>query len=254
MSSDKSIEMLCAIHEDTPRQGPGSRSSTLRALQMVPQLTRRESVLDIGCGTGAQALVLAERMPRARITAVDIYRPFLDSLSERAAAAGLAGRIETRLGDMGALDDPPGSRDLIWAEGSAFVIGFEQALAAWRPLLRRGGVLGLSEVCWFVDEPPPEAAAAWQRWYPGIRPVAHRLEAVEDAGYRLLGHFSLPSSDWTEEYFAPLDARLPALREQFRDDPQGLEVIEDTRYEHDLYREHEGVWGYEMIVAERAGA
>lgn len=248
MNEERMVELLCFVHEETPRQGPGSRASTLRALELVPDRETRRTVIDVGCGTGAQTLVLAERLPNATVTAVDVHRPFLVTLGARAAEAGLAGRIRTRVGDMAALDVPTGSQDLVWAEGSAFVMGFEEALGAWRPLLAPGGVLALSEVCWFVDEPPPECADFWQASYPAIGSVDDRLRTIGAAGYRVLGHFSLPEEDWLEEYYAPLERRLESLRRDHGDDPELLEVIEASFHEMDVYRRHPGVWGYEMFV------
>ncbi|MCT7971638.1 class I SAM-dependent methyltransferase [Laspinema olomoucense] len=44
---------------------------------------------------------------------VDLHEPFLQQLKVWARQAGLRDRITIRQGDMGALEDPPGSFDLI---------------------------------------------------------------------------------------------------------------------------------------------
>ncbi|WHY99634.1 hypothetical protein [Peribacillus simplex] len=36
--------------------------------------------------------------------------------------------------------------DLIWAEGSIYIIGFQKGLKVWKPFLNRGGYLVCSEV------------------------------------------------------------------------------------------------------------
>jgi ubiquinone/menaquinone biosynthesis C-methylase UbiE len=51
-------------------------------------------VADIGCGTGASTLVLAQLL-NARITAVDFLQDFLDVLEEKAESMGVADRIST---------------------------------------------------------------------------------------------------------------------------------------------------------------
>jgi SAM-dependent methyltransferase len=56
-------------------------------------------VLDIGCGTGPQTLVLARRL-NGKILAIDHKQPNLDALRRRAEAAGVSEKIETRLQDM----------------------------------------------------------------------------------------------------------------------------------------------------------
>lgn len=36
--------------------------------------------------------------------------------------------------------------DIIWSEGAIFIIGFEQGLREWKPFLKLGGYLVLSEL------------------------------------------------------------------------------------------------------------
>ena len=81
--------LMVDLHRDGVRQGPGSEEETLRALDLT-RLDRaaRLRIADIGCGTGASTLVLASRLPNARITAVDLSAEFLGVLAERARAAG----------------------------------------------------------------------------------------------------------------------------------------------------------------------
>lgn len=105
------LEALFTLFSGLPRQGPGSDRSTLDALRRLPPLPPQATVLDLGCGTGRQTLVLAREL-RARITAIDIHQPYLDGLARNAAAAGLSDFIRTRCLSMDALDYPPASIDL----------------------------------------------------------------------------------------------------------------------------------------------
>lgn len=47
------------------------------------------SVLEVGCGVGAQTLTLAARSPGARISSIDVSRASLEEAARRARAAGL---------------------------------------------------------------------------------------------------------------------------------------------------------------------
>ncbi|MGE5484827.1 MAG: hypothetical protein ACM3X4_07420 [Ignavibacteriales bacterium] len=44
------------------------------------------------------------------------------------------------------LSFPPESFDLIWSEGAIYIMGFGNGLTAWKPLLRRGGYVVVSEL------------------------------------------------------------------------------------------------------------
>lgn len=70
-------------------------------------------VVDVGCGCGLIALMLAQRLPGVPIEAVDIDGPSLEDARANVAASPFAGRITLTEGDF--LSLPP------FPEGTAFV-------------------------------------------------------------------------------------------------------------------------------------
>jgi len=50
-------------------------------------------IIDLGCGFGATAIVLAQRFPKSEVVGVDLSGPLLALAEERAADAGLADRV-----------------------------------------------------------------------------------------------------------------------------------------------------------------
>jgi SAM-dependent methyltransferase len=106
-------------------------------------------VLDLGSGAGVAAVALAERFPLAAVTAIDGSWPLLDLVQARAADAGVADRVATRVADLeGPLDQlaTPGSVDLVWASMVLHhVAALPQTLSAIHRLLRPGGVFAVVE-------------------------------------------------------------------------------------------------------------
>jgi SAM-dependent methyltransferase len=249
---DTSWSYFFEIYEQMPRQGPGTRESTLAALAMVPRLEAWQRILDVGCGSGTQTLDLAAAT-EASIVAVDIHAPFLERLARRAGALGLAGRITTELGDMGDLPYPDGSFDVIWSEGAIFIVGFARGLTSWRRLLVPGGYLVVSELCWLVDEPAPEVAAFFAAEGAEVGDLAARRRAVAGAGYELLGDFVLPAEAWWDNYYAPLGTCLQHFRARHAGDPAALEVAARSQQEIELYQRHAGEFGYGVFVMRRDG-
>ncbi|WOX21000.1 bifunctional class I SAM-dependent methyltransferase/N-acetyltransferase [Streptomyces solicathayae] len=235
-----------ALHHGLPRQGPGSDSTTRRLLSLCGPLPARPRVLDLGCGPGRSALLLAAEAG-AEVTAVDLHRPFLDELRTAAEARGLGGSVHTVEADMGALDLPDGSFDLIWAESSAYVIGFDTALRAWRGLLAPGGTLVLTECEWTTGAPGPEARAFWDQHYT-LRTTAENTAATVAAGYHVLGVVPQPESDW-EAYYGPLGERADAADPSA---PGMAEALAATRAEIAMRREHGAEYGYTGYVLRRA--
>ena len=208
-----------ALFFGLPRQGPGSDACTEKMFRLVPDLPSCPEILDIGCGSGMQTMALARLAPDARITAVDIFPQVLDRLRERAEKAGVSGRVKPVQASMDALSFPPASFDLLWAEGSIFVIGMEAGLAAWKKFLRPGCCLAFTESCWFTDTPSEEAREFWEMCYPAIKTVEDTRAAIERAGYTVCTDFPLPGSAWWDEYYTPMLERLPKAREACRGRP-----------------------------------
>ena len=92
-------ELLIDLHKMNKRQGPGGDAQTLKALQLSGLMTSTQSmqIADIGCGTGASTLVLAENL-NASITAIDLFQDFLDILNANAQKRGFADKITTQSG------------------------------------------------------------------------------------------------------------------------------------------------------------
>lgn len=252
MDKQAMFTLLVDLHRDGQRQGPGSNTETLRALDLTRLARAAElDVADIGCGTGAASLALAGALPRARIVAVDLFPEFLDSLAVRARAAGCSAQIQTLPGSMEALPFAAGSLDLIWSEGAIYNMGFSAGIEAWRSFLRPGGVLAVSEITWLHPDPPTEVHSHWTTEYPEIATAAAKIALLERAGYDLLGYFVLPPAAWLDNYYRPTEARIPAFLERHAHRPEAAEIVQLERQEADLYRRFQDSFSYGFYVARR---
>jgi SAM-dependent methyltransferase len=237
------------LFEGLPRQGPGSDACTSEALRRLPPLPARPRVLDLGCGAGRQTLVLAEAL-RTKVVAVDLHQPFLDQLEAAARERGLAHLIETRRADMGALDLPEASVDLLWSEGAIYLLGFEAGLRLWRPWLAPGGLAAVSECSWLGETRSAEVTAFWREAYPAMGSVAENIARAERAGFEVCDWFALPPSAWWDDYYAPLLRRIEDLAPDAN--PALAAVIAETEDEIDFYRRHYAVYGYVFYLMRAA--
>lgn len=254
MGDDKQIStdhVIFRIYETLPQLGPGDDASTERALSLLPDLPPNPKILDVGCGTGRQSLALA-RLSRGHVTAVDIYEPFVAQLRESAQQAGLADQIQATTGNMAALEFAAGTFDLIWSEGAIYLMGFATGLQAWRPLLKRDGLVAVTEVSWLVDDPPQGCRHYWEREYPAIASIPTNLDRVRESGYEPLGHFALPASSWWEPYYVPLLARIDRIEPELRGDSDAEAVIQGVREEVDLFRAYSDTYGYVFYLMRRS--
>jgi SAM-dependent methyltransferase len=236
------IEVFWLAHEGLPRQAPGSTATTQLLLSLAGPIADRPRIVDIGCGTGVATLPLA-LATGGSVLAVDTHQPFLDRLVADAGAAGLAGRVRTSSTPMQDLALPAGSVDLLWAEGSAYLMGVDAALAAWRPLLAPGGALVLTEVGWTTPDPAPAAREYWTAGYPAIRGTAATVAAAESAGWTVLATYLLPDADWAA-YYDPMAERVAELRGRGADPG----ALDELAREIEMRRAHGGDYGYTGYV------
>jgi SAM-dependent methyltransferase len=103
------------------------------------------SVLEAGCGVGAQTAALARRSPGAHITAIDIDPASVHATRRRVAEAGLVG-VQVAQADLTRPPFAPASFDHVFV---CFVLEHlprpAQALATLGRLLRPGGTLTVIE-------------------------------------------------------------------------------------------------------------
>ncbi|MEV7611787.1 bifunctional class I SAM-dependent methyltransferase/N-acetyltransferase [Streptomyces sp. NPDC089799] len=247
-----SREAFFTLHRDLPRQGPGSDTTTRALLSLAGPLPERPRILDLGCGPGRSALLLAAEAGGAglaEVTAVDPDAGFLDELRTTAESRGLADRVRPVRAGLGAPPFPDGSFDLVWAEGSASAIGFDTALAAWRRLLAPGGTLVLTACEWTVATPSAAVRALRDRHH-SLRTGAGNLAAAQAAGYRVLGVVPQPASD-RDEYHRPPAARAAAAGPGA---PGTAAALSATREEIAVPERHGHEYGYTGYVLRPATA
>ncbi|SIN59572.1 Methyltransferase domain-containing protein [Parasphingorhabdus marina DSM 22363] len=245
------LDLIIDLHKQGHRQGPGGDDETrlaitLSGLQDKSGLT----IADIGCGTGASTLVLAEALD-AQVIAVDFLPDFLERLDEGAAAAGLSDRITTQAVSMDALTFDPGSLDAIWSEGAIYNIGFEKGVRAWRDFLKPDGILAVSELTWLTDARPTELEDHWTREYPEVATGSAKMAILERAGYAPLGYFPLPRHCWLDNYYRPMQARFPEFLERHGQSEAAQAILRAEQKEIDLYERHADFFGYGYYVARR---
>jgi ubiquinone/menaquinone biosynthesis C-methylase UbiE len=237
------------VYGTLPRAGPGDDGSTRKAFEMMKGLPEKPKILDIGCGPGKQTMELA-RLSKGKIVALDNHQPFLDGVNKEAKALGLSEYVETLNQDMNTMEFPPESFDVVWAEGSLFVMGFDNGLKVCRPMLKKGGYIGLTELVWLRDDPSLDARE-WAKEYAAMKNVPDNLRLFKTSGYDVIGHFTLPVSSWFDGYYDPMQKRIDELGNKYKDNAVALEVVDSAQREIDGFKKCSGEAGYEFFVVRK---
>lgn len=243
-------EVFFEIHSNNMREGPGNSECTQKAFALLRDLPTKPRILDVGCGPGAQTIDLS-RLTDGTITAMDNHAPFVQSLNNKIMEEALGNRVQAVVGDMCDLRFEENSFDLIWSEGAIYIIGFEKGFRKWKPLLKKGGYLAVSELTWIKSDPPTQVAKFWKEGYPAMQNIEGNLRIIEKAGYRTTGHFILPESAWWDTYYGPIEKKLPSMRKKYRDQPEPLSVIEAEQMEMDLFRRYSEYYNYVFYITQK---
>lgn len=239
------LKALIKLHRGLKRLGPGDTDFSKQILKQLPALPANPRVADIGCGTGAGTLLLAEKY-HVRVKAVDFSADFLKELQKRAKQQGLENLIEIIHADMGQLNWPPASLDLLWSEGAAYNIGFACALRRWRPWLAVNGLAVLSEMNYFTTQPPKVVSQYMKSAYPGIRNESQNRDLIKASGFKLLGVFRLPSQAWWNNYYRPLSENIRKCKKS--NDSVMQAVINESQEEMQFFEKHHQDYGYSFYL------
>lgn len=230
--------------------GPGSDADTRDILHRLP-IDRFDVIVDAGCGTGRQTIVLAREL-RTPVHAIDTYEPFLEELRRRAVEAGVSHLVQAHCMDMKDIPDEFPGIDLLWSEGAAYNIGFADALAAWSRAIRPAGFAVVSELAWLTDRAPKMAREFFSAAYPDMRHTSDNVAIAARAGYRVLGTRTLPEEAWTEGYYDVLEERVKSLADH--PDAAVRALARETAKEIDVFKSSEGSFGYVFYVLQRRTA
>jgi len=246
----RAMQLFFEMMERMPRQGPGHRACTARALALCEALPQHPRVLDLGCGTGASTLDLAN-MTGGSIVAVDLHAPSIGRLRAAISERGLAGRVSAEAADFTDLPFDPERFDLVWSEGALYNLGMERAMAVCRRMLRPGGYLAFTDAVWRSENPPKEARALFAEEYPTMGRVEDVAGHIAAAGFALLGHFPLPDEAWWEGFYTPMERCIEAMRRQYHDDPRALSALDELAAEPESHRRLGEHYGYEFFVCRK---
>ncbi|MCP4439323.1 MAG: class I SAM-dependent methyltransferase [Aureispira sp.] len=246
------LELLVDLHKASKRQGPGSTTETLKALNLIKDIIKKDQlrIADIGCGSGAPTIALAQNTT-GKIYAIDLFSEFLDKLKINAERLGLEEKIETIQGSMEKLPFEPNEFDIIWSEGAIYIMGFEKGIKEWRNFIKPNGFLAVSELTWTTNSRPTEIEEHWKKEYPEIDTASNKIKLLEKNGYSPIGYFTLPESCWMDNYYKPTEDRFKNFLEKHNNSPAAKNIVALEKEEIRKYIKYKEYFNYGFYIAQK---
>jgi ubiquinone/menaquinone biosynthesis C-methylase UbiE len=243
-------DFICETHVGLERQGPGSPEMTIKALSFLDNLNEISRVVDLGCGTGGQTMVLAQNIT-GDIIGLDYYPEFINIFNGNAKKLNLQERVNGIVGLMENLPFQKEEFDLIWSEGAIDNIGFEKGLNYWNGFLKKNGYIAVTSATWFTDERPAEIEKFWVDAVPEISTVGNKISVMQKTGYNFVAVFTLPEKCWTDNYFIPREAVEKTLLKMYTGNKTVEAYIENDKYEVELYSKYRQYYGYVFYIGKK---
>jgi SAM-dependent methyltransferase len=245
------IELLIDFHRNAKRQGPGSNAETLKALSFIDYKKGHPvKIADIGCGSGAQTIVLAQNI-EGHITAVDLFPEFLDKLNLDSKELGLQKKITTLEKSMEDLPFANEEFDIIWSEGAIYNIGFETGVKKWKGYLKPGGYIALSEITWITNSRPNEIDEHWKKEYPQIDTASNKIKIIEENGFSPVGYFYLSASSWIDNYYQPMEERFDDFLKKHNNSELAKSIVDGEKEEIRKYKNYKDFFSYGFYIAKK---
>ena len=246
---DFDFSLIADFFKRLKRQGPGGERETRLAASLIPDFKRKIRIADIGCGMGSQTFALADEY-EAEIDAVDLLPEMTEGIKKQCKAKGLENSIRPVQASMDNLPFQPNTYDLIWAEGSIFIMGYENSLRCWHQFLKPGGYVAVTDCCWLNSKRPKDMT-----WIndnvPDMHTIGQKTEQMSAAGYEPTAHFILPETCWTENYYEPMRPAMEAFLQDHPDDAAAQVFVDRLKEEIAYYKENKQHFGYVFFIGKK---
>lgn len=201
---------------------------TRRAFNVLPKIENPQ-ILDIGCGSGVPTIELAG-LSKGQVIGVDIDQMLINRLLQKIQKMGMSNRIKVINRSMLNLDFVEESFDIIWAEGSIAVSGFERGISYWRRFLKPGGFLVVHDDLGNLDE---------------------KLGQIPANGYVLISHFIMDENIWWREYYSLLEIKLNEMRQKYMGERDIEKSLESDQREIDGYKVNPGRYRSVFLIMKK---
>ena len=201
---------------------------TRKSFTLLPKYNN-PNILDIGCGTGVPTIELA-KISNGQIIGIDINETSLNMLKRKIKELKLSNQVKIIKDSILNMDFPKESFDIIWSEGSVFVIGFENSIKRWYRFLKPDGFLVIH------DENNDKNK---------------KLGLIKKYGYSLVGQFEITDKLWWLEYYTPLELLIQKFRHNYPNDSELNNELNKDQIEIDKCKTNSIVFSSFFVIMQK---
>ena len=155
--------------------GPGCVAKMVAGLDL-----NQCKVLDIGCGIGGPAMLLAQEYG-ARVVGIDLEAPLIERAQRVASQRGLDGKVTFKVVEAGPLAAQDGEFDVVYSAGAFTQVDDKLAMfKECRRVLKPGGIL----TCYDWTKSPGEYSEDMRYWFK-MEGLTYAMRTLDEHGVLL---------------------------------------------------------------------
>lgn len=184
LSTQEWYDFVSLVAGLSPAIHAGEGAATLELVEKL-HIKRGDHVLDVGCGIGTTAIMIAD-MTGARVTGIDLSPKMIEKARDSADRLGISDQVQFKIGNVLALDFNEAAFDVALFESVLTILPGDpvQALSEIHRVLKPGGRVGGNEAS--IDPAALEELEHLIEEHPALQRVytAERLqEQFQEAGF-----------------------------------------------------------------------
>ena len=212
------------------RSTAGSEDTARKVMELCGRINARNALF-FGDDLYTPALI-------AEKTGAELLATFYEDFrAEKAAGLGMTSRV------VGTFEiaSREGGWDFIWFNGGAEPDGVPRRLEQLREGLKKGKTAVYRTLCWLID-PSLDTKGYVERRFGRPVPLDRVVIMAKEQGFKVLDFYISPRSDWTENYYRPMNALIRKLQqgdnaEGGSEDSTGIGEVNKETYMFDLHSE-----------------
>jgi cyclopropane fatty-acyl-phospholipid synthase-like methyltransferase len=186
VASSTSQEFFTKLFRGAERRAPGGEALARRIASLLG-VERGDKVLDVGCGAGLTARMIA-RECSCFVTCVDRDETSLTALKAAAQLDGVEGLMTPIVGDFKSLTPPPVGYQAVVIEGSLRYLGqgFDEVVGKARDFLALNGLLTVSATARVGRVLPAAVESFYKERGDALRQPWELTQVLEKCGFEPL--------------------------------------------------------------------
>ena len=92
---------------------------------------------------------------------------------------------------------------------------------------------------------------SWKNVEKSIKNLKDNISLIQNEGFDLPFHFTLPKSSWIVNYYSPMKKMIKELKKKYHENKTALQVFAECEKEIKIFNKYSDYFGYEFFITQK---